>query len=347
MPQYVFAGIDNRIKVDALCRAHAWNWLVSFKDFRTNGGIKLLKYMLEMRHDAPGDSVFLLDSGAFSVWNTGISISLWEYIEFVLKWNDVFTACICLDVIDNPIVSEINHRVMQLAGCKDIMPVFHSGEPQKILEMFSGRNYGYVGLSPNNAWPTRDKIMWLDSIAYTVSKLNMRNHLLGCSSLPLISQFGNMIYTFDSTSWILVGALGNIIDPITCTSIWGISQQQNTPQNPKAFRYTTREVVNAVEQVCNTLTINIDDLCSSDRARYSYNASLLSSFVFTSYQERSRPLDLFSPDTDYGYIAPTSAQLFNDKYLDAEALRLFKTRAEIHIDTIGAGTGSSNIRGSI
>jgi len=336
----IFAGIDGRIKVDALVSTGAWNWLVSYKDFRTKGGIKLLNYMVNARKNAPQDSVFMLDSGAFSIWNSGACIELWEYINFVLEWQTIFNGCICLDVIDHPVASEVNHRIMKLAGCKNILPVFHSGEPLLVLEKFLDWEYQFFCISPNNSWSTRDKLKWMKRLSKFKFK-NVKTHILGFGS-PKISRF-EYIYSFDTTTWIMIAAVGNII--CEDRKVVGVSESQNKLENKMSFQNSAAERKEMILKRCASIRCSLDDLKTSHTARLKFNASTLKNDLLHK-PNLHFTLDLFEDSTSsFGYLDSSIDAIFCNEYLNASALTLFSEKSEYLVPRKEpAKTGSSKVR---
>lgn len=78
---------------------------------------------------------WVLDSGAFSVWNAGGTVDLHEYIaacKMVLAGQNPPTQVFALDVIKDWKASLANTRKMWAAGV-EAMPTYHSGEPWEAL----------------------------------------------------------------------------------------------------------------------------------------------------------------------------------------------------------------------
>ena len=105
--------------------------------------------------DAYCFSNWLLDSGAFSAHNSGVIISLDEYIEqcqHLLKTDKKLAGVFSLDVIGDHKASQRNTDKMWEAGVEAI-PVYHAGSPEHVLrDMVKEYDHiaigGAVGLKP-------------------------------------------------------------------------------------------------------------------------------------------------------------------------------------------------------
>lgn len=100
----------------------------------------------------------ILDSGAFSAWNSGKVIDFDALCQEASnpRWNEA----VALDVIGNPEQSLINALEMKKRGLK-VMPVFHFGEPWEILQAYK-EEFGRVGLSCRFGEPIKMSERWLD-----------------------------------------------------------------------------------------------------------------------------------------------------------------------------------------
>lgn len=102
---------------------------------------------------------FMLDSGAFSAWNSGktIDLSRLEAEARRERWGSVVT----LDVIGNPELSKVNAWRMRQRVGSHVMPVFHIGEPMELLADYC-HYFGYVGLSCRFGESVPQSLAWLN-----------------------------------------------------------------------------------------------------------------------------------------------------------------------------------------
>lgn len=100
----------------------------------------------------------ILDSGAFSAWNSG------KVIDFEAlcteAGNGRWDEAVCMDVIGNPEASLENARIMKARGLH-VMPVFHFGEPWDILKAYK-EEFNRVGLSCRFGEPMAYSMRWLE-----------------------------------------------------------------------------------------------------------------------------------------------------------------------------------------
>lgn len=106
---------------------------------------------------------WMLDSGAFSAYNSGKPIDLQEYIDFCLDIkakDETLVEIIALDVIGSGEGSLKNAWEMKRQGV-DAMPVFHIGEDWEILKEY-GKNWDKVGLSCRFGEPVKESMRFYE-----------------------------------------------------------------------------------------------------------------------------------------------------------------------------------------
>jgi hypothetical protein len=167
---------------------------------------------------------FFLDSGAFSVWNSGATIDIDKYIEFIQKHKDTITVYANLDVIGDPEATWENQRIMEEAGLTPL-PIFHRGENMKYL--YKCMEYDYFGLGGSTRDYLSKKIQFYDSVFNVICDKDgyPRNkiHGLGMTSFSMIRRYP--LYSIDSTSWLICGAMGKIILPKTTNGKWDYKKE--------------------------------------------------------------------------------------------------------------------------
>lgn len=75
----------------------------------------------------------MLDSGAFSVKSKGQEVNLDEYVEFAGNRQEYYDTIVNLDVDGDPDQGLKNAEYMIEQGIKDVMEVYHFGEPREVL----------------------------------------------------------------------------------------------------------------------------------------------------------------------------------------------------------------------
>jgi len=172
----------------------------------------------------PG-GVFLLDSGAFSVWRSGKTIDLNAYIDFskdfIARYRGrIKVHVVNLDVIPGvqgipPTKAEIDEAAergwnnmlqMEKAGITPLH-IFHQGEDFRWLEKLSAR-HRYIGISPSNDMTTKSKHAWLRHV-YSIIRAKNMTHGFGVTAKSLMQAFP--WYSVDSTSWLAPEIYGKAV----------------------------------------------------------------------------------------------------------------------------------------
>lgn len=170
-------------------------------DFFYNNGIEqlLIAYPFLKKKQIKPNQKFFIDSGAYSVMTSGITINIDEYIEFLHK--EKYTIYAGLDVIGDAEKTKINNDYMKEAGLNPI-PAYHYGEPIEYLNYYLD-NYDYIaigGLVPIKHQRT-SLFMFLDQCF---------SHITKHKSIPKVHGFGLVnwealkrypFYSVDATSW--------------------------------------------------------------------------------------------------------------------------------------------------
>jgi hypothetical protein len=205
---------------------------------------KQLDKWLELTGNKPGN--IILDSGAFSAWNKGTSVNIYEYIDFVHKAQEKCTAhnkrlfVVNLDVIPgnvgetkglNRIIGDrtllkqnkeiidlaakngfMNLKLMKQEGITPIH-VFHQGEDIKWLNRML-KYTDYIGISPANDMPNDSKKKWMYQTFDYLYKNNIEVDTHGFAvMIPDILR--ELPWTScDAISWLMIAATGCIIYPI-------------------------------------------------------------------------------------------------------------------------------------
>jgi hypothetical protein len=160
-------------------------------------------YKLLMEKD-PSTFRIVIDSGAFTAWNTGINISLDEYCAFLdtipSYWE---TKVVQLDVYGNAEKTYINYMKMLDKGYKDIMPVFTRGDTlERLEEFYSYTDYimfGGIAIGGEN----RNYVKWFCEV-----NKGRKAHWLGFVNTTFIKHYKP--YSVDSSSAINAQRFGHL-----------------------------------------------------------------------------------------------------------------------------------------
>lgn len=139
--------------------------------------------MLDFLRERRGSYRLIIDSGAFSAHNSGKTVTLDGYCEFLDSLFDLQPLhAVQLDVIGDPAATWKNFLQMKNRGY-DVLPVFTRGSPAKMLErMYEQADYvllgGMVGQRDNFGflkWASRlvagRKVHWLGEVQADPIKL--------------------------------------------------------------------------------------------------------------------------------------------------------------------------------
>ena len=171
----------------------------------------------------------MLDSGAFSIWSTGGEIDLAEYTKYAVHLQEINSfknlAVVSLDKIPGS-RSKITTRAMILAaanesfknymfmcerGLRNVIAVYHLGEPLSCLKRFLDEGADYIGLGGiARGVGSGARRQWLDGVFSFLKQhsLSVRVHGFGVTAIDLIMRYP--WYSVDSVTPMLAPGLGNV-----------------------------------------------------------------------------------------------------------------------------------------
>lgn len=173
------------------------------------------RYATRIREN--GDRVFL-DSGAFSAFSLGVQVDLPAYCEWIKRNLDIIKSdgpdlmASVLDGIGDPLKTYQNQLAMEQLGVRPL-PCYHYGEDERYLEWYL-QHYDYITIGGMVPISTPQLFHWLDRIwnRYLTDgsgRARVKVHGFGLTSVPLMQAYP--WYSVDSSSWVQIGAHGNII----------------------------------------------------------------------------------------------------------------------------------------
>lgn len=162
----------------------------------------------------------VIDSGAYSAWNSGKAIDLEEYCDWLEDKHDLLWHYYSLDAIPGrkgqgyaPTRVQIdkasklgwkNYTRMLDRGLKPV-PVFHQFEDYRWLDRIIETEPDLIGISPNKAVPMNDRIQWTNHFFNYVCGGKpypaRKYHGLGISGPRLVYRFP--WYSIDTTAPLL------------------------------------------------------------------------------------------------------------------------------------------------
>lgn len=149
---------------------------------------------------------WMLDSGAFTAWNSGGEVDLVEYTDAVLRLKEqdpTLVEAVALDVIAGRGVSRLeamrksveNARYMKSRGA-EVIPVFHIGDDWEILKEYC-REFKKVGLSCCFGEPEEESFRFYDKCFELAWPKKF--HSFGWMTLRVLSKYP--FHSADSASW--------------------------------------------------------------------------------------------------------------------------------------------------
>lgn len=204
------------------------------------------RFVDAMRED---NAKVFLDSGAFSAYTLGITLSVKEYCEYIQRNHDIIRVedgilmASVLDGIGDPLQTWRNQLEMEARGVRPL-PCFHAGEDERYLEWYI-KNYEYITLGGMVGSSTKQLMVWLDRMweKYLTDgsgRAKIKVHGFGITSIPLMEAYP--WYSCDSSSWVQSAAFGGITTPY-----WGpIDVSSKSPARHTAGQHVS--TLTALEQ---------------------------------------------------------------------------------------------------
>jgi hypothetical protein len=182
----------------------------------------------------------MMDSGAFSVWNTGAEIDLNAYIKFCKDYKDCIDTVIALDVIPGkkgePRPGKEGIEIAATKGwdnylrmikggipADEIVPVFHQFDDFKWLKLFVERKVPYIGLGWLKQGVNRaQQQAWLDTCMDYVTdsdgRAKVKLHGFGITSMAMILRYP--WHSVDSTTALKQAFFGSVFIPQRKNGKW-------------------------------------------------------------------------------------------------------------------------------
>jgi hypothetical protein len=171
-------------------------------------------------HMRANNAKIFLDSGAFSAFTLGVSLSVADYVDYIQRNMDIIRVdgnapmASVLDGIGDPLQTYRNQIEMEWRGFRPL-PCFHAGEDERYLEWYV-QNYEYITLGGMVGSSTKQLCIWLDRIwdKYLTDgsgRPRLKVHGFGITAVPIMERYP--WHSCDSSSWIQSAAFGSIVTP--------------------------------------------------------------------------------------------------------------------------------------
>lgn len=157
-------------------------------------------YFKDQDLDAWPNLTFVGDSGAYSAWSVGATLTTKDLAEWAIQWRHRLKWTASLDVIGNPVKTYSNWRDMVDVYGVHAIPSIHFGTNPAELDKYARRGADLVGLGGGGMAPAKAQMRWLISVFKYAREHHpdMQFHGWGRTStqsrmLPF--------YSIDSSSW--------------------------------------------------------------------------------------------------------------------------------------------------
>ena len=139
----------------------------------------------------------MLDSGAYSAFTKGRSVSLFDYMKYIEGNVDYISRYIALDVIGDDFATKAYYEIMRHKGF-DPIPVFHCGDDLSLMQHYVASGARVVALGNTVRIPDKDEVArWCKEIRERFPDIDL--HLLGSSSHKIMDC--GAVTSCDSSAW--------------------------------------------------------------------------------------------------------------------------------------------------
>jgi hypothetical protein len=200
----------------------------------------------------------LVDSGAFTSWSIGRPVQLADLLAYnddlLRRFGHHNLLFIALDVIpgergrratDVEITQAVEHSYANFCTMQQhyprnyVLPVFHSGEDSALRDAYLART-DYIALSMDQGMSERDRLQW----AVRTAVGGYKYHGLAATGNRMVTEVP--WYSVDSSSWLTVSNMGNILLPTTSDRFRTLAVSQESPQRRDAGAHV--DTISAVER---------------------------------------------------------------------------------------------------
>lgn len=205
-------------------------------------------------HMRANNAKVFLDSGAFSAWTLGATLSVADYCDYIMRNMDIIRfedgdmMASVLDGIGDAQQTWRNQLEMEArfkhAGL-DVrpLPCFHFEEDSRYLDWYVER-YEYITLGGMVGASTAQLRNWLERVWENhlldgAGRAKIKVHGFGITAVPLMEEFD--WYSCDSSSWIQSAAFGSVVMPGISASnpAWPMSVSSKSPSRHVAGQHAT------------------------------------------------------------------------------------------------------------
>lgn len=227
------------------------------------------------------DDVFM-DCGAWSAYTKKIQIDIDSYIKYMQEHKDCYTVAASLDVLPdsrlqnyresaNKSYDNFVYMRKKLKNSVQFIPTYHRGEPiDNLLKLLNYEDsYGkitYIGIGAVASMKSRDvRDKFLENVFDLIAKVrpDIKIHLFGLTDLSLLEKY--TVYSADSTTWLIAGAMGEILTDFGRIKISGRNMRLDSVN-----AYSDAET-EALRKYVGKFGFTLEQLQESDSSRQMFN----------------------------------------------------------------------------
>jgi len=249
---------------------------------------RLYSYANDQKHieafiQAEERGPLLVDSGAFSVAHSGITVDIDKYIEYI-NAHPMIENFIELDLIPYPVLNNNTARESAEVSWKNylymiervnepfkILPVFHFGEDLKYLRQilefeYKGQKIPFMCIGGRHGVSIKKQEKYFETVFREIqnsSNPNIKIHVLGMTVLSTLEKFP--FYSADSTTHLQFAIYGAIMTDFGAVNVSAHNNKMNN------FRYFTPEEQDKIMSVVTELGYTMEELSGDTVKRMCYN----------------------------------------------------------------------------
>ena len=232
-------------------------------------------------------SKLFIDSGAFSMWTKGIEVDVDAYIRWLNERSEYIDLFGQVDAIppvgaSREVVREYaqktwdNYLYMRARVNKPegLLYTFHVGEPIEFLERAlrwtdeNGNYIPYIALGGMVGKTHNVRDSFLRQCYEVINRSpnpSVKVHAFGMTDRDLAEKYP--ITSADSTSWIMVGAMGGIL-----TDVGTVNVSSNQVSLPNHYSHLPKEAVDSFNKTIEEFGFTLDELAEDRNKRLIHNA---------------------------------------------------------------------------
>ncbi len=218
----------------------------------------------------------VLDSGAFSVWNSGKAVDIDDFGRFATETSEYFAYVFSLDVIGEEKASFDNWIYLRdHYPAATFCPVFHSNSSQESLKRIVKEKpelLGLGGIAIKGA-TTRQRDKYIEfALNYTLEE-GILTHALGVGDFLSLIHFA--VNFVDSTTWQTVARMGEMLTPFKGFLRVPLSKKR-LKDNPHAKEFVDRFFKNPKREeytqiILDKIGASLEDIMSDNTVLALFN----------------------------------------------------------------------------